>query len=208
MGKITKIKEEWDLLTKDAVTATNMGTTYGKMMGMRYAREQKEIQTREEERRRLREQRKQMQGYCRNCGAKIPKASNRKRFCCAGCEGEYMRKHSEPEEIQDLRGTWKPKVVNTCARCGVEIKGGRKIYCSQECHQAAKAEEVSLRKAKEKALLGEGGEMKKTICVACMAKLDAVMDLKETSRERFDKCQECGRKTIVKDFEAEVRRRK
>lgn len=151
MGKITKIKEEWDQLTKDAVTATNMGMTYGKMMGMRYEKEQKELQTREEERRRLREQRKQMQGYCRNCGAKIPKASNRKRFCCAGCEGEYMWKHSEPEEIQDLRGAWKPKVVNTCARCGVEIKGRRKIYCSQECHQPAKAEEVSLRKAKEKA---------------------------------------------------------
>lgn len=63
MGKITKVKPVWDQLTKDAVTANNMGMTYGKMMGLRYKQEQKEIQTREKERRKLREQRKRKAGY-------------------------------------------------------------------------------------------------------------------------------------------------
>lgn len=48
----------------------------------------------------------------------------------------------------------------------------------------------------------------KALCLDCMVKLDEVLDLKEAGRDRFDKCQECGRKTIVKDFLLEARRKR
>ena len=148
MKKI-RIKDDWDQLAKDACEADNRGITYGKMMGLRYEQEQQEIRSREEERRRRREARKEQPGFCRNCGNPVSESSNRRYFCCVGCEGEFERKRLAEEAIEDPRGAWAPKKGTVCRRCGKKVKGNR-VYCSAECREAQKLEDISLRNAKEK----------------------------------------------------------
>lgn len=48
----------------------------------------------------------------------------------------------------------------------------------------------------------------KTLCDDCTIRLGQVLRLAPVGMIRMDKCQECGRKTIVQEFRAEVRKRK
>lgn len=38
------------------------------------------------------------------------------------------------------------------------------------------------------------------LCLTCMVKLDDGFDLEEASPARFEKCEECGKKSVVKDY--------
>ena len=42
--------------------------------------------------------------------------------------------------------------------------------------------------------------MRRVLCLNCMVKLDDGFDLEEVSAARFEKCEECGKKSVVKDY--------
>ena len=42
--------------------------------------------------------------------------------------------------------------------------------------------------------------IQRRLCVYCAAKFDEGFDLKEMNEETFDKCDECGKKSVVKRF--------
>lgn len=44
------------------------------------------------------------------------------------------------------------------------------------------------------------GGFQRRLCIYCAVKFDEGFDLKEISEETFDKCEECGKKSVVRDF--------
>lgn len=42
--------------------------------------------------------------------------------------------------------------------------------------------------------------LRRSLCVYCAVKFDDGFDMEEINEARFDQCDECGKKSIVKDF--------
>lgn len=127
MSSKVKIEDSWDQLTKDSVTASNMGISYGQLMAQRFMREGSTKKAEPEK--------KKGQHICRNCGIEIRGIrSGRAKFCSIGCREEYRDKHGKLEETL------------YCINCGKELTGNRTSYCSKECSDAVqKAKKKEMR---------------------------------------------------------------
>lgn len=132
-----RIKDSWDNLTKCSVEASNRGITYGKLMAEKYEKEQ--MVTLAEERARKREENRQKEFHCMECGNEIPPFTGKKRFCCVDCECKYYEREQAEEARRDKRGAWAPKKKKPnlyCVNCGKQLVRPQKKYCCSACEYA------------------------------------------------------------------------
>lgn len=109
MGKIIAIKPEWDSLTKKAVEASNLGTTYGKLEAARFAASQGDYI----------QQNRLFEDYMQHKGEKRR-------------EKKLAEIREDEMEIAELMGEPDGDTGKKCPWCGKEV-GGRRIYCNNYC---------------------------------------------------------------------------
>ena len=147
MGDKIKIKPEWDNIAKISTEAINLGTTYGKLQGKRYAEYLERTSKIEREvfgypnSGSAKKEDKPGERKCPYCGK--PLIRNFK-YCNDECRYLYylekQKKEREERNRGKLRKQERKSGVRYCEICGEEITDPyRNKYCCKACAKKAKA---------------------------------------------------------------------